>query len=86
MASVWEITTSNAAFKHHISADDESIFSKNEDRSTRWVLWNNLAKAYVGNSHTKESLAAALEAAGIDPSRRAETLTIEEFARLSDAL
>ena len=47
---------------------------------------DNLAKAYVGNSHTKESLAAALEAAGIDPSRRAETLTIEEFARLSDAL
>ena len=29
---------------------------------------------------------AALEAAGIEPGRRAETLTLEEWARLSDAL
>jgi 16S rRNA (adenine1518-N6/adenine1519-N6)-dimethyltransferase len=30
--------------------------------------------------------AAALAAAGIDPRRRAETLKIEEFAALADAL
>ena len=58
---------------------------KNSFVQRRKTLWNNLAKAYVGNGHTKKA-AAALEAAGIDPSRRAETLTIEEFARLSDAL
>ena len=68
--------------------DEAKFFAlvKNSFVQRRKTLWNNLAKAYVGNSHTKESLAAALEAAGIDPSRRAETLTIEEFALLSDAL
>ena len=34
----------------------------------------------------KSVLAEALEEAGIDKSRRAETLTLEEFARLSDVL
>ena len=68
--------------------DEAKFFAlvKNSFVQRRKTLWNNLAKAYVGNGHTKESLAAALEAADIDPSRRAETLTIEEFARLSDAL
>lgn len=68
--------------------DEAKFFAlvKNSFVQRRKTLWNNLAKAYVGNGHTKESLAAALEAARIDPSRRAEILTIEEFARLSDAL
>ena len=34
----------------------------------------------------KKTLSEALEAAGIDPGRRAETLTLEEFARLADNL
>ena len=34
----------------------------------------------------KRSLSEALETAGIDPGRRAETLTLEEFARLADSL
>ena len=33
---------------------------------------------------TKESIKAALEGAGIEPSRRAETLNLEEFATLSN--
>lgn len=33
---------------------------------------------------TKEIAGAALEAAGIEPSRRAETLTLDEFAKLSN--
>ena len=36
--------------------------------------------------YDKISLSEALEAAGIDPGRRAESLTLEEFARLSDSL
>lgn len=36
--------------------------------------------------HDKQSLSEALDAAGIDPGRRAESLTLEEFARLSDSL
>ena len=34
----------------------------------------------------KQTLSEALKAAGIDPGRRAESLTLEEFARLSDSL
>ncbi|MBE0313614.1 16S rRNA (adenine(1518)-N(6)/adenine(1519)-N(6))-dimethyltransferase, partial [Xanthomonas citri pv. punicae] len=34
----------------------------------------------------KEAIIAALETAGIEPSRRGESLSIEEFAALSDAL
>ncbi len=36
--------------------------------------------------YDKKSLSEALAAAGIDPGRRAETLTLEEFARLADSL
>ena len=38
------------------------------------------------DGYNKQTLSEALEAAGIDPGRRAETLTLEEFARLSDSL
>jgi 16S rRNA (adenine1518-N6/adenine1519-N6)-dimethyltransferase len=34
----------------------------------------------------KEALAAALNEGGIDPQRRGETLSLPEFARLSDLL
>lgn len=34
----------------------------------------------------REQILSALEAAGIDPARRAESLTMEEFTRLADAL
>lgn len=34
----------------------------------------------------KEAILAALNQAGIDPGRRGETLSIEEFGRLSDEL
>ncbi|MBR0373458.1 MAG: 16S rRNA (adenine(1518)-N(6)/adenine(1519)-N(6))-dimethyltransferase RsmA [Mogibacterium sp.] len=36
--------------------------------------------------YTREDLTAALAAAGIDPSRRAESLTLQDFARLADEL
>ena len=35
---------------------------------------------------TKENALAALQAAGIDPVRRAETLDLEEFAELSNQI
>ena len=37
-------------------------------------------------AYDRETLSRALQAAGIDPGRRAESLTLEEFARLSDSL
>jgi len=52
----------------------------------RKTLWNNLMSRYGKTEEVKEALTEGLEEANIDPSRRGETLTIEEFAALSDAL
>jgi 16S rRNA (adenine1518-N6/adenine1519-N6)-dimethyltransferase len=51
----------------------------------RKTLLNALRGAHVGPAEP-ERLAARLRAAGIDPRRRAETLSIPEFARLDAAL
>ena len=51
-------------------------------RSRRKALLNSLRDEGFEGAPT----AAALEQAGIDPRRRAETLSIEEFAALTDAL
>ncbi len=40
----------------------------------------------AGLGRPSAAVAAALQAAGIDPRRRAETLTLEEWAQLADAL
>lgn len=54
----------------------------------RKTLLNNLTSAYIhkGDTSTKEKLLQALSDCGIDPSRRGETLAIEEFAQLSNAM
>lgn len=52
----------------------------------RKTLWNNLSKAYVSEQWGKEELQKCLQRAGIDPTRRAETMTIEEFARLAEEM
>jgi 16S rRNA (adenine1518-N6/adenine1519-N6)-dimethyltransferase len=49
----------------------------------RKTLLNSLMS--LGNADRK-TIAEALEAAGIDPSRRAESLSMEEFAKLADSL
>jgi 16S rRNA (adenine1518-N6/adenine1519-N6)-dimethyltransferase len=50
----------------------------------RKTIANNLT-SYVGKIH-RERLGPLLEGCGIDPSRRGETLSLEEFAKLSRAL
>jgi 16S rRNA (adenine1518-N6/adenine1519-N6)-dimethyltransferase len=54
----------------------------------RKTLMNNLTAAFVakGDQDAKETLVHLLEETGIDPSRRGETLTMQEFALLSNAL
>ena len=47
----------------------------------RKTLLNSLASA---GGMDKEKVRTILEAAGIDPGRRAETLTVEEFGRIAD--
>jgi 16S rRNA (adenine1518-N6/adenine1519-N6)-dimethyltransferase len=52
----------------------------------RKTLMNNLSNNLAGIPRDKALLEQVLLESGIDPKRRGETLTIEEFARLSDAL
>lgn len=51
----------------------------------RKTIWNNLKKA-LNNKEKEATLREAFERAAIDSSRRGESLNIEEFAHLSDAL
>ncbi|NLM66814.1 MAG: 16S rRNA (adenine(1518)-N(6)/adenine(1519)-N(6))-dimethyltransferase RsmA [Enterococcus sp.] len=52
----------------------------------RKTLWNNLQNFYGKDEATKRWLTQALETASIEPSRRGETLSLAEFAALSNAL
>lgn len=52
----------------------------------RKTLWNNLTSHFGKNEDVKNELLIGLQAAGIDPGRRAETLSIEEFGALADGL
>lgn len=52
----------------------------------RKTLWNNLQNFYGKDEATKRWLTQALEVASIEPSRRGETLSLAEFAALSNAL
>jgi 16S rRNA (adenine1518-N6/adenine1519-N6)-dimethyltransferase len=67
-----------------IVEDEDFLFSviRGSFVQRRKTLHNNIG-AYL---NSKILGAAALERAGIDPSRRGETLTIQEFATLSEAI
>lgn len=68
-----------------VSVKDEKLFfdlirdSFNMRRKT-------LSNALKNIKLSKEDMAKAFEIAGIDPKRRGETLSIEEFARLADVI
>lgn len=64
--------------------DEKLMFDiiRNSFNMRRKTLWNGVK--FLGLP--KESLENAFEKAGIDPKRRGETLTLEEFARLSDEI
>ncbi|RHH68708.1 MULTISPECIES: 16S rRNA (adenine(1518)-N(6)/adenine(1519)-N(6))-dimethyltransferase RsmA [Vagococcus] len=52
----------------------------------RKTLWNNLTSRFGKDEETKHWLQTSLEECGIDPKRRGETLSIEEFGKLSNSL
>lgn len=52
----------------------------------RKTILNNLQSGLKDGKKRKEAILEALEAAGIDPTRRGETLSIQEFGALADAL
>ncbi|WP_394141361.1 16S rRNA (adenine(1518)-N(6)/adenine(1519)-N(6))-dimethyltransferase RsmA [Cytobacillus oceanisediminis] len=60
--------------------------TKSSFAQRRKTLLNNLTSQLPEGKQKKEQILSALEQAEIDPGRRGETLSIEEFARLSDAL
>lgn len=64
--------------------DEKLMFDiiRNSFNMRRKTLWNGVK--FLGLP--KESLENAFEKAAIDPKRRGETLTLEEFARLSDEI
>ncbi len=73
--------------------DEPAVVVKDEDLMMRCIKAGfSMRRKTLLNSLTslgyqdKEILSKALALAGIDPTRRAETLTLEEFAKLSDSL
>jgi 16S rRNA (adenine1518-N6/adenine1519-N6)-dimethyltransferase len=71
-----------------VSATDEKRFFSFVGAAfaqRRKTISNNL-KAATGTLHFVRPIEAALEASGVKPQRRAETLSLEEFGALYDAL
>jgi len=74
--STLDVTPQDEVFFHHVI---KAAFSKR-----RKTLKNALAGSHLELS--PQAATTALKAADIDPVRRAETLTVNEFVRLSDRL
>lgn len=68
--------------------DEDFLFqvSRASFAQRRKTILNNLQTGLVNGKQNKELIVQALEEAGIDPTRRGETLTIQEFGKLSDFL
>lgn len=68
--------------------DEEFLFqvTRASFAQRRKTILNNLSSQLPNGKEKKEQIIEALEKTSIDPTRRGETLTIEEFGRLSDAL
>ncbi|WP_153127232.1 16S rRNA (adenine(1518)-N(6)/adenine(1519)-N(6))-dimethyltransferase RsmA [Peribacillus tepidiphilus] len=72
-----------------VSVKDEEFFftvTRASFAQRRKTLQNNLTSQLPNGKEKKNEIIAAIERAGIDPQRRGETLSIEEFAKLSDEL
>lgn len=72
-----------------VSVKDELFFfevTRASFAQRRKTILNNLTSQLASGKEKKEAILAALNAAGIEPSRRGETLSLEEFALLSNAL
>ena len=68
---------------------DESFFfavARMSFAQRRKTILNNLQSGLPNGKAKKDQILTALEAAGIDPKRRGETLSIQEFGQLADHL
>ncbi|UUZ91666.1 16S rRNA (adenine(1518)-N(6)/adenine(1519)-N(6))-dimethyltransferase RsmA [Paenibacillus sp. P25] len=71
-----------------VEVEDEAFFFdvvQSSFTQRRKTIYNNLGAKYF-TKETKGRLEAVLQEAGIDPARRGETLSIEEYALLSRCL
>lgn len=72
-----------------VPVKDEDFFfqvTKASFAQRRKTLLNNLTSQLPDGKQRKEDILAALSQSGIEPSRRGETLSLEEFGRLADEL
>ena len=68
--------------------DEDFLFevSRASFAQRRKTILNNLQNGLPNGKQKKDEIIRALEQVGVDPTRRGETLSIEEFGRLADAL
>lgn len=72
-----------------VNVKDEEFFfqvTRSSFAQRRKTILNNLVSQLPEGKEKKEEILKVLSEVEIDPSRRGETLSIEEFAKLSDAL
>ncbi|XJZ27368.1 16S rRNA (adenine(1518)-N(6)/adenine(1519)-N(6))-dimethyltransferase RsmA [Bacillota bacterium Lsc_1132] len=72
-----------------VEVKDETFFfqvTKASFAQRRKTIVNNLTSQLPNGKLKKNEILEALQACGIDPARRGETLSLEEFAQLSDKL
>jgi len=72
-----------------VAVKDEDFFfqvTRASFAQRRKTIVNNLVGQLENGKERKELIIESLQAAGIEPTRRGESLSIEEFAALSDAL
>ncbi|PLR93312.1 16S rRNA (adenine(1518)-N(6)/adenine(1519)-N(6))-dimethyltransferase RsmA [Bacillus sp. T33-2] len=75
--------------KPAVAVKDENFFfqvTRASFAQRRKTIVNNLSSQLPDGKLKKDQIIKALHAAGIEESRRGETLSIQEFARLSDQL
>ena len=69
-----------------ISEDFFFTVTRSSFAQRRKTILNNLTSQLPQGKEKKDLIQEALSAAGVEPARRGETLTIQEFGRLSDEL
>ncbi|MGG3560809.1 16S rRNA (adenine(1518)-N(6)/adenine(1519)-N(6))-dimethyltransferase RsmA [Neobacillus rhizosphaerae] len=72
-----------------VNVKDEEFFfqvTKASFAQRRKTILNNLTSQLPEGKLKKEEILAALSASGVEPTRRGETLSLEEFGTLSDQL
>lgn len=69
-----------------ISEDFFFTVTRSSFAQRRKTILNNLSSQLPQGKEKKDVILEALSASGIEPTRRGETLSIQEFGRLSDAL